>query len=412
MKVAVIGGGAAGMAAAWTLQDHAEVTLFEAANRLGGHVDTHSVLVNGRTYSLDTGFSVFNSADYPKFSRWLDELGVMAQPAEASFSVRNVASGLEYSSNGIAGAFSQPRNLVNGRHLRMLRDIGKLRQLEIEAIDPAMTLGELITRERLGEALVRDYLLPVCATAWALSAVEPLELPAARVLRFIDSYQRKNNSSYGWQVIGGGSRRYVDAFETAFTGVIRTGEPIRRIYREPGQIRLELGRGIERFDALVLACHSDQALALLDRVDSLEREILGAIDYADNRVVMHSDAQVMPVDRKIWSSWNALIDEGCQVSYWMNRLQTLGSERDFFVTLNPLAEPERIWSDVTYRHPLSSVQARGAQARRAEINGSSATYYAGAYWGSGSHEDAVDSGVQAGREILQRNAEMPDESSA
>jgi predicted NAD/FAD-binding protein len=400
------------MAAAWMLQDHAEVTLFEASKRLGGHVDTHSVLANGRTCSLDTGFSVFNAEDYPEFSRWLMELGVATQPAEASFSVRNVVSGLEYSSNGVAGAFSQPRNLVNPRYLGMLRDIRRLRQLDCDAIDPTMTLEELISREGLGEALVRDYLRPVCATAWALSTAEPLDLPASKLLRFINGYQLVHNSPYGWQVIRGGSRRYVDAFEQSFAGVIRTGDPVRRVDRDAGQIQIELSRGVERFDALVLACHSDQALALLEKADPLEQEILGAMGYADNRVVLHSDARVMPVDRKIWSSWNALVDEGCQVSYWMNRLQTLVSERDFFVTLNPLAEPDQVWSDVTYRHPVVSVPARTAQARRSEINGTSATYYAGAYWGSGSHEDAVDSGVQAAREILKRNAEMRYEASA
>jgi predicted NAD/FAD-binding protein len=402
MRVAVIGGGAAGMAAAWNLQNRAEVTLFESDNRLGGHVDTHSLLVSGRTYSLDSAFTVYNPKTYPEFSNWLAQLEVETQQAEASFSVRNVRSGLEYGSSGLAGLFSRPKNLFNWRFLEMLRQLRILRQLDADAIDPAMTLGELLEAQNFGESLVRNYLEPLCATTWSLSSTTLEELPAQHVLRFMNGYHLRLPEQGQWRVISGGSRRYVDAFVERFSGALKTGEPVLSVRRDDDGIEVVRGSGSQHFDAVVLACHPDQALKLLDAPSALETEILGAIRYRENRVVVHSDPAVMPLDQGTWASWNALVDDGCQVTYWLNRLQSLSTDQQFFVTLNPQVELEHVWSELWYRHPEFSQGVRQAQQRFAQINGQQETYFCGAYWGWGSHEDAFVSGARAAGAVLER----------
>ncbi len=390
------------MAAAWNLQNRAEVTLFEADNRLGGHVDTHSLLVSGRTYSLDSAFTVFNPKTYPEFTNWLAQLDVESQQAEASFSVRNAATGLEYGSRGLAGLFSRPKNLFNWRFLEMLRQLRVLRRLDVDAIDPAMTLGNLLQAQNFGEPLVTNYLVPLCATTWSLSSTRLEDLPAKHVLRFMAGYHLRVPEQGQWRVISGGSRRYVDAFVERFSGSLKTGEPVTCIHRDDDGIEVVRRNDSQRFDALVLACHADQALKLLEAPSALETEILGAIRYKENRVVVHSDPAVMPLDQRTWASWNALVDDGCQVTYWLNRLQSLNTDQQFFVTLNPSVELEKVWSNLSYRHPEFSQSVREAQQRFAEINGQQETYFCGAYWGWGSHEDAFVSGAKTAKAVIDR----------
>lgn len=395
MKIAVVGGGAAGLAAAWNLQNRAEVTIFEADNSLGGHVDTHSLLVDGQICSLDSAFTVFNPGTYPEFTRWLRELGVTTQPAEASFSVRNLETAIEYGSRGFRGLFSHRRNLVNWRFFEMLMQLRALQRICHEDIDSELTLGELIQQQGFGDALVDNYLRPLCATIWSLSAVRIHELPAAHVLGFMSAYQLRGLNQGHWRVISGGSQRYVEAFSDKFSGTIRCASRVLSVGRDAQGATVNLATGPERYDAVVLACHSDQSLKLLEDATAQEQEILGAIQFCDNRVVVHSDAAVMPSEKTAWCSWNARVDGGCQVSYWMNRLQSLNSDTQFFVTLNPTMPLQQVWSELSYRHPQFSTRARQAQARWGEINGVMNTYFCGAYWGRGSHEDAFVSGVQA-----------------
>ena len=417
MKIAIIGGGAAGIGAAWNLQNRAEVTIFEAGNSLGGHVDTHSLLVGGRTCSFDSAFTVFNPNTYPEFTRWLSERGVATQQAEASFSVRNLDTALEFGSRGLTGLFSQRRNVVNWRFLEMLTQLRALRRISHEEIDPTLTLGELIEQQGFGDALIDNYLRPLCATIWSLSSARIHELPAVHVLRFMSGYQLLGANQGQWRVISGGSQRYLEAFSDQFAGTVRCAAKVLGVRRLAHGVVVKLASGPEHFDALVLACHSDQALQLLEDATGSEREILGAIRFTDNRVVVHSDPAVMPRDRRAWCSWNALIDGNCQVSgscqvsYWMNRLQSLNADQQFFVTLNPTMQLRQVWSELNYRHPQFSAQARQAQARRSEISGAMNTYFCGAYWGWGSHEDAFVSGMQAAAAVRQQG-QMRREASA
>jgi predicted NAD/FAD-binding protein len=398
----------AGIAAADRLQREAEVTLFESERRIGGHTDTHSIMVGGQTYSVDSGFIVFNTANYPRFSAWLDTLGVTSQPSDMSFGVRNEHSGLEYGSRGFGALFCQRRNLWTPRFLGMLRD---LRRFYGEAAamteDETRTLGDFLAAGDYGAGFVEDHLAPMCGALWSLPLEGALEVPAYHAVAFMAHHRMLQlNGRPEWRVVRGGSSSYLRAFRDRFRGRIETNNPILGIQRQPGAVVVSSRSGRERFDAVVMACHSDQALALLQDPSPAEREILGAIPYERNRVVVHSDARVMPTNRAAWSSWNALVNgersRRCQVTYWMNLLQSLGDEHQFFVTLNPTVDLGDVWGEREYAHPIFTVAARRAQARRSEISGQRGTYYCGAYWGWGFHEDGFSSGLAAAAELTRR----------
>lgn len=398
MKVAVIGSGISGMVAAHRLQSLADqVVVFEANSRLGGHTDTHSILAQGRTQAVDSGFIVFNRENYPGFSAWLDELGVATQPTDMSFAVRNLASGLEYGTRNLNALLCQRRNLLSPRFLAMLCDLRRFYQ---EAADFAgndeLTLGELVARQGYGRGLIEDHLLPMCGALWSLAPADVPNVSASHVIAFMDQHKMfQVNGRPQWRVVSGGSARYVEAFCARFAGELRTSDPVLQVRRSDLRVKVAAASGDHTFDAVVFACHSDQALRLLGDPSPQEQEILGAIGYQNNRVVVHSDARVMPRSRSAWSSWNGVVtgaDEStCQVTYWMNLLQGLSGNQDFFVTLNPQEPLQRIWSERHYSHPVFTKAARAAQARRIEINGVRSTFYCGAYWGWGFHEDGFAS---------------------
>jgi len=408
MKVAVVGAGISGIAAADRLQRDAEVTLFEAERRIGGHTDTHSILVDGRTYSVDSGFIVFNPVNYPRFSAWLDMLGVPSRASDMSFGVRNEHSGLEYGSRGAAALFCQRRNLWSPRFLGMLRDLRRFYG-EAAALQEGdgRTLGEFLAAGGYGAGFVEDHMAPMCGALWSLPLEGALEIPAYHVVAFMAHHRMLQlNGRPEWRVVSGGSSSYLRAFRARFRGRIETNNAVLAVQRQPGGVMLISRNGRQRFDAVVMACHSDQALALLQDPSPAEREILGAIPYERNRVVVHSDARVMPGNRAAWSSWNALINDErsrrCQVTYWMNLLQSLGDEHQFFVTLNPTVGLRDVWGEREYAHPVFTVDARRAQSRRSEISGHRSTFYCGAYWRWGFHEDGFSSGLEAAAEVTRR----------
>lgn len=407
MKIAIVGAGISGIAAAHHLQESAEVTLFEAQRRIGGHTDTHSILVKGRTYSVDSGFIVFNQQNYPEFSAWLNELGVASQPSDMSFGVCNTRSGLEYGSRGARGLFSQRRKLVSPRFLRMLAD---LRRFYADAAgvmaSDDRTLGEFVASQGYGAGFLDDHLAPMCSALWSLPLSSVLDVPIYHVVAFMAHHRMLQlNGRPEWRVVRGGSSSYLDAFARRFSGTIAAGDEVLQVERQPGSAIVTTRSGRARFDAVVLACHSNQVLSLLHDPSVEEREVLEAIPYQRNRVVVHSDDSVMPASRSAWSSWNARVDaeeaRSCQVTYWMNLLQSLSFEHQFFVTLNPNRRLRDVWSEREYAHPVFTFGARKAQARRTEISGSRNTYYCGAYWGWGFHEDGFTSGATAAAEIMQ-----------
>ncbi len=404
MRVAVIGGGVSGIAAAHACQAFAEVTLFEAKSRLGGHANTHVLLIDGRAYAVDSGFIVFNRRNYPLFSGWLDALGVATQPTEMSFGV-STADGLEYGTSSLGALFCQRRNRVRPTFLRMLSDILRFyRQAPGIADSDPQPLADFLRAGRYSEAFAENHLVPMCAALWSAPAERARELPISHIAAFMARHgmtQLRNRPQ--WEVVQGGSQAYVSAFRRTFKGELRTDLPVDAVRRDALGVTVATDRGSRRFDHAILACHSDDALALLDATDH-ERSVLGAIRYQPNRAVLHSDASVMPRRRVAWSSWNVRADAKgrFECTYWMNRLQSLDAPRPLLVTLNPAQTPRDIWLECDYRHPIFTASAHAAKARLGEISGRNRTFYCGAYWGWGFHEDGFRSGLEAARRLREQ----------
>ena len=405
MRVAVVGGGVSGMAAAYALQEFADTTLFEAKPRLGGHTDTHNVFTGDHSCAVDTGFIVFNRPNYPLFSAWLEQLGVAMQPSDMSFAVRRPDTGLEYGTDSLAALFCQRRNVRSVAFLSMLNGIRRFyRRARLVAEDDTRTLGEYIDDECFPAAFVDDHLLPLCSALWSAPVGTMRSLPVAHVVKFMANHgllELRNRPL--WQVVSGGSHSYVDAFRRRFRGRLHLGQGARHIDRRSGNVRVVTDHGSASFDKIVLACHADDALRLIEPSEA-ERDVLGAFAYQDNVAVLHSDESAMPWNRCAWSSWNVTVDHGdgtpaCNVTYWMNRLQGLPGGRQFFVSLNPRTPPRHAWVERRYRHPVFTTASHKARSRRREIDGRDRIHYCGAYWGWGFHEDGFLSGVEAARAI-------------
>ena len=405
MRVAVIGGGVSGMSAAYALQEFVDTTLFEARPRLGGHTDTHNVYTGDLSCAVDTGFIVFNGPNYPLFSAWLDQLGVASQPTDMSFAVRRPDTGLEYGTDSLSALFCQRRNVRSARFLSMLNGIRRFyRHSRSVADDDTRTLGEYIDDECYPAPFVDDHLLPLCSALWSAPVGTMRSLPVAHVVRFMSNHcllELRNRPV--WRVVSGGSHTYVDAFKCLFRGRLHLGQAARHIDRRARSVRVVTDRGSASFDRVVLACHADDALALIEPTDT-ERDVLGAFDYQDNLAVLHSDESAMPRSRTAWSSWNVTADRrdggaACNITYWMNRLQRLPGSRQFFVSLNPRTPPRHVWVDRDYRHPAFTTASHQARSRRREIDGRDRIHYCGAYWGWGFHEDGFRTGVEAAAAI-------------
>lgn len=409
MRIAVIGSGIAGLGAAWLLSRQHEVVLFEADDRLGGHVHSHEVEQAGQRYAVDSGFIVFNPANYPLLSRLLADLGVESQPTTMSFSVRNERSGLEYNAGNLAGLFCQKRNLASPRFWGMLRDLKRFYR-EAPALlarsDAGPDLGDWLTERGYGDAFIDEHLLPMVCALWSSPAHQALHFPAKYLARFMANHHMLQIAGRPeWRVVRGGSASYVRALTANWAVTVRTGCAVRRVRRQTRGIEVTHAEGSEVFDQVVLACHSDQALALLDQPNTAERSVLGAIRYQANDTVLHTDARLLPRDRRAWAAWNAYVpaqESGrCTVSYCMNLLQSLQSPEPFVVTLGRDAEidPSKVLARMRYAHPVYSRDSVAAQSRRDEINGVDRIWYAGAYWGWGFHEDGLRSAVDVAREF-------------
>lgn len=402
----MVGAGIAGLGSAWLLSRQYEVTLFEANDYLGGHTHTHDVEVGGRLHSVDTGFIVFNGRHYPLLTRLFDELRVVSRPTTMSFSVQDQASGLEYNATSLDGLFCQRRNLFNPRFLRMGADILRFYRtapslLRGDLLDEATSLGEYLVEHRYSAAFRDQHILPMAAALWSMSAAQALQFPLRHLLRFMDNHHMLQvGGRPEWRVVAGGSRRYVDAMRAQWRVDARAGSPVTRIVRDGDGVVVETAAGPERFDQVVLACHADQALALLGDANPVERRILGAMPFQDNEAVLHTDASLLPRNRKAWAAWNAYVPSSehsaCTVSYCMNLLQSLDTAEPIVVTLNRTGaiDPAKILRRVGYAHPLQTRDSVRAQRRKPEIQGQRNTWFAGAYWGYGFHEDGFRSAVE------------------
>ncbi len=409
MRVAVVGAGISGLVAARELAREHEVWLFERAPRAGGHAHTVEVEEPGvGRFPVDLGFLVYNRRNYPIFTRFLEELGVASAPSSMGFSVEDPASGFLLSGDRPAGLVARRANLVDPRFYRVL--FGQLlfaRAGARELAEPSgRTLGAFARWARLPKDFVRLYLLPMAGAIWSMPPARALDFPAASLLAFFRNHGLLTLADRpAWRTIAGGSRRYVDAALAALgrTGRARLllGARVERIVR-PGAGGVELlGFGERlRFDRAVLALHSDQALALLADPTPAEREVLGALRYRDNDVVLHDDVRLLPANRRAWASWNVRLDDvgaPIGVTYLLNRLQPLPARRPWCVTLNRTAaiDPARVRHRATLAHPQFDAAALAAQRRWAEISGPRDTFYAGAYWRHGFHEDGAWSGARA-----------------
>lgn len=409
MRVAVIGSGIAGLGAAWLLSREHEVVLFEREARLGGHTHTHRVEQGGKAYSVDSGFIVMNPQNYPLLTALLDELGVPTQPTTMSFSVQDARSGLEYNATNLDSLFCQRRNLVSPKFWRMVRDITRFYRespaLLAEAGD-GPSLGDYLRDNDYSPMFVEDHLVPMACALWSSPSQSILQFPAKYLVRFMDNHHMLQVSERPeWRVVTGGSSSYIEALRRQWKVQVRLSSPARRVRREAERAVVATDDGEEAFDQVLLACHSDQALALLADPSDAEREVLGAIPYQANETVLHTDARLLPRNRKAWAAWNAYVPAApgaaCTVSYCMNHLQSLESERPFVVTLGrgQDIDPARVLARMRYHHPVYTHASVAAQSRRGEINGVNRTWYAGAYWGFGFHEDGLRSGVEVARAL-------------
>jgi predicted NAD/FAD-binding protein len=410
MKVAIIGSGISGLACAYYLHRDHEVHVFEANPRIGGHTATVDVKVGGTTYAIDTGFIVYNDWTYPNFIALMDEIGVSNKPTRMSFSVSDRLTGLEYAGSNLDTLFAQRANLVSPRFLGMLRDIVRFNKRAVQDLDegriaPDTTLGQYLRDQGYGKSFTEQYLVPMGSAIWSADTDAMHDFPLQFFVRFFRNHGLLNvRNRPQWRVIQGGSRSYLEPLTRGFRHNIQTGRPVTGVQRRPESVALNFADGsAERFDQVVLACHSDQALAMLQDPSPQERSVLGAMRYQDNDVVLHTDTRLLPRNRKTWSSWNYLMtarEQRAVLTYNMNILQGLEAPETFCVTLNhtDAINPHKILGRFTYAHPVFTTEGVAAQQRWSEIN-TARTWYCGAYWHNGFHEDGVVSALRVANAI-------------
>jgi predicted NAD/FAD-binding protein len=412
VKIAIVGAGIAGNTVAYRLRGAHDVTVFEAADYVGGHTHTVDVEHGGVHYAVDTGFIVFNDRTYPHFMALLAELGVATQPTSMSFSVSSELSGLEYNGTSLAALFADRRNLFSPRFYTLLLDIvrfGRDARAFIASGDDAWTLGDFLAAHRYSRELAVSYVVPMTAAIWSAAPGSVRDMPARFLFRFLANHGMLSiDDRPQWRTILGGSAQYVDKLIAGHRARIRTSAPVTAVARHAHGVTLRTRYGEpEHFDSVFLACHSDQALALLTDATALEREVLGALRYRSNDAVLHTDERLLPRCRRAWASWNYRVVDGADaplVTYHMNELQRISAPVELCVTLNDAGRvrEEQVLGRFRYDHPVFDAAATAAQARHAELDGERHTYFCGAYWRNGFHEDGVVSALEAVRHFNQR----------
>lgn len=414
-SIAIIGGGISGLTCAWLLRHQYEVKLFEANDYIGGHTQTTDVDIDGQVYPVNTGFIVYNDRTYPNFIRLMDTLGVASEASDMSFSVKSESDDMEYNGSSLNSLFARRQNLLNPSFLRMVKDIlrfNKLtrQELENDQLDESETLGEYLTRHGFGDYFRRYYIVPMGAAIWSSGTDAMMDFPLVFFLRFFNNHgllDIKNRPQ--WRVIKGGSRAYVRRIlEDLTPEQVHISSPISQITRRADGIEFSIQGQQEtrKFDQVILACHSDQALNLLADPSAEEREILGAMPYQMNEVVLHTDARLLPKRPLAWASWNYHLDEDAHqrvaVTYHMNRLQNFDKcPKELCVTLNrtEAIDPKQIIRTAHYAHPVFTLEGIRAQQQHYKISGARHTHYCGAYWFNGFHEDGVNSALRICRAL-------------
>jgi hypothetical protein len=408
----VIGTGIAGMACAWLLSERHRVTVYESAERVGGHCNTVEIATPDGGVPVDTGFIVYNAATYPNLTALFAHLGVPTQASDMSFAVSLDAGRLEYAGTNLAGLFAQPGNLLRPRFWDMLRDLLRFYRAaprDLPRLEHDLgSLDDYLRAGGYGAAVRDDHLLPMAAAVWSCPEADAGLQPAASFIRFCANHGLLRVTGRPvWRTVRGGSREYVTRLTERFADRIQTGHPALAVERLGDGVRVHGTEGAHRHDHAVLACHADQALALLgDRASRLERAVLGAFRYTRNHAVLHTDASLMPSRRGVWASWNYLGRSGqpdarpC-VTYWMNRLQRLDCAMDVFVTLNPPRPPRpgTLWRTESYEHPVFDAAAIRAQRRLWSLQGDGGVWFCGAHFGAGFHEDGLQAGLAVAEQL-------------
>ena len=403
-RVAVVGAGISGLSAAWLLSRRNDVVLYERNSRLGGHSNTVEVEGSRGPVWVDTGFIVYNELTYPNLRALLGHLGVPSTPSNMSFAVSRNRGRLEYSGSSLRGLFAQRRNLASPRFWSMLCDLARFYRsaaTDLAAMPASHTLGDYLDRGRYGGAFRDDHLLPMAGAIWSAPCASILGYPASSFLRFFHNHGLLNLSGRPqWRTVEGGSISYVQKLAADFSGTIRLNADIAAVIRRDHDVIIvDRNSGVDHFDDVVLATHADQALTILADPSVEEQSILGAFSYCRNEAVLHTDTTAMPLRRTVWSSWNHVDgqpeEKAVSVTYWMNRLQPLDTDRALLVTLNPPAplRDDLVLRCETYHHPLFDLKAINAQDRLWTLQGKRRTWFCGAYFGSGFHEDGLQSGL-------------------
>lgn len=407
-KVAIIGSGISGASAAWALNTIHDVTLFEAGARAGGHTATVDVNYDGDKIAVDTGFIVYNELNYPNLTALFKHLQVKTHASEMSFGLSLDNGRLEWSGQSFASLFAQRRNIVSPGFLWMLREVLRFNRLCLE--DRAegnlegRSIGEYLAWRKFSPRFRDDYLIPMGAAIWSTPRAQMLEFPALAMVNFFENHRLLHTERPVWRTVTGGARTYLEKLLRPLGNKLQLASPVTSVRRTPQGVSLRsAGSGEQTFNHIIIACHSDQALALLADPSDDETAILSAIKYRPNRVILHSDATLMPKRLAAWSAWNYLRSsrpEGeteIAMTYWMNRLQGIDPARPLFVTLNPDREPASgtVFGEWTYQHPQFDAAALAAQSRLPLIQGRNNTHFAGAWTGYGFHEDGLRSGLQA-----------------
>jgi predicted NAD/FAD-binding protein len=424
LDIAVIGTGIAGMSAAWLLSQRHTVTVYEASDRLGGHTNTLEARgSDGRVRMVDTGFIVYNEKNYPNLVALFDHLGVETRRSDMSFAVSLDNGRLEYGSTDLRALFAQKRNLVRPRFWSMLRDLQRFYRTApgaVAALDDAMSLGDYLSDNGYGAAFQEDHLLPQAAAIWSCDLKAIRDYPIASFIRFFENHGLLEIDVHArphWRTVVGGSRTYIPHLTAPYAERIRLGDAATAVLRGEPRMTVATAQGsMHLHDRVVIATHADQALKLLAQPTAAERATLGAFRYVTNSAVLHTDASLMPRRKAAWSAWNYVgrSDGQGEVTYWMNRLQGLPPSTDFFVSLNPPRPPDpaKTLSVEMYEHPLFDCAALAAQRRLWSLQGADRVWFCGAHFGSGFHEDGLQSGLAVAEALggVRRPWTVPEES--
>ncbi len=410
-KIAVIGAGISGLLSAYLLSREHDVTLFEANEYLGGHTHTKSVQSGGKTYSVNTGFIVYNDWTYPNFIKLMDQLGVASEESEMSFSVRDENTRLEYNGTSLNSLFAQRSNLLKPGFWLMIKDILRFNKQTVEmvendSISDTQSLGDFVKEHGYSDRFVNHYIVPMGSAIWSASVDVMMEFPLKFFLKFFNNHGMLSvDNRPQWRVISNGSRSYIEPLIEPFKDNIYLNTPISEVTRSADSVLIKTLAGEQhKFDQVVFSCHSDQVLAMLTDATELENDILGAIPYQMNEVVLHTDRRLMPKRKLAWAAWNYHIpqrlSEYAMVTYHMNALQNFtDAPDDFMVTLNRTAEiaPGKIIDKYDYAHPVFTMDGIAAQQRHGEINNINRSHFCGAYWFNGFHEDGVNSALRVAK---------------